>query len=174
MLKTFTRWCKDDEAVIAIEVGLLMPVMLTILLGIIDTGRGVLTSQKVINAVQTVGDLLGRLDSVSTAQLNDAVEAGRLTMMPFSTTDFGVDVAGIQFAGGPTNPTVIWRDTINMDPNTNILTNASGLGADQDGVLGVTVRYIYTPYFSGVFTGPLTINEVSYVRGRKGLFIPRV
>ncbi|MFH1158633.1 MAG: TadE/TadG family type IV pilus assembly protein [Pseudomonadota bacterium] len=174
MMKTLKRWRREDKAVIAVEVGLLMPVMLTLMMGIVDTGVGVLTSQKVINAVQTVGDLLGREETISTATLNDTVEAGKLALMPYDTTSFGMDVASIQYVGGPTHPTVIWRDTINMDPNQSILDNANDLGSDGDGVLGVTVRYIYEPFFSGFFTGPITISEVSYVRGRKGLFIPRV
>lgn len=174
MLEALKRWFVDEKAVVALEVGILMPVMLIALMGVIDTGRNILVSQKVINAAQTIGDLLGREDTVSTARLNDTIEAGKLTLMPYSVTNFGVDVAGIQFVGGPTKPKVIWRDTVNMDPNANILNSATGLGADQDGVLGVTVRYRYDPYFSGVFIGSITINEVSYVRGRKGIFIPRV
>ena len=174
MLKSFKSWWTEDSAVIAVEVGLLVPAMLTIMMGVIDTGVGVLTSQKVINSVQTVGDLLGREESVSTEILNNCVEAGKLGMMPYETTTFGVDVAGIKFVGGPGNPTVVWRDTINMDPNADILIKAEGLGAADEGVLGVTVRYVYHPYFSGILSGDIAINEVSYVRGRKGLFIPRV
>jgi len=148
--------------------------MLILLLGTLDTGEAILINQKTINATQMIGDLLGREDSVSTAELNDAVEAGKLTMMPYSTQSFGVDIAGIQFVGGPNNPQVMWRHTVNMDPNILILENADGLGADGDGVLGVTVSYTYTPYFSFVLTGAIEMSEVSYVRGRRGLYIPKV
>ena len=174
MRKNFISWWWNEQAVIALEVGLLMPVMLVILMGVIDTGNGVVASQKMINAAQTVGDLIGRDDSVTTAQLNDCIEAGKLSMMPLDTTTFGVDVAGIQFVGGPTKPKVIWDYTYNSDPNPTILTKASGLGADQEGVLGVTAKYTYTPYFAGVLSGSLPITEISYVRGRNGLFIPKV
>lgn len=172
--KSFMTWMRDDRAAIAVEVGLLMPTMLIMMMGVIDTGMAVLINQKVINSTQTVGDLLGRDTQISTAELNDCVEAGKLALMPYSTASYGVDVAGIQFVGGPTMPKVIWRDTVNMTPNANILSGATGLGKDQEGILGVTVQYTYTPIFSGFFSGPTVLTEVSYVRGRKGLFIPRV
>lgn len=174
MFGRFKLWLRNDRGATAIEAGMLMPVMLTILMGIIDLGVGVLTDQKVINSSQMVGDLLGRMDSVSTADLNDAIEAGRLALEPYDTTSMGFDVAGIQFIGSSTNPTVVWRDTVNMTANSAILVKASGLGNDLDGVFGVTVRYVYTPYFSSLITGSIEMVEVSYVRARNGLFIPRV
>ncbi len=170
----FRKWAKDDSALIALEVGMLIPVMMTVLLGTVDIGTGIVVSQKVINASQTVGDLLGRNETVSNADLNEAVEAGKLTLMPYDATTYGVDIAGIQFMGGPKLPQIMWRETINMDPNAEILAGSVDLGKDQDGVLGVSVRYIYTPYFSSIFTGNMEVLEVAYVRGRKGLYIPRV
>lgn len=174
MLSCFKRWVSDDKAAIAVEVGILMPTMLVLMMGVMDTGMAVLINQKVINSVQTVGDLLGRETEVSTADINDTVAAGKLALLPYSTADYGIDIAGIQFNGGPTLPKLIWRDTINMTANPNIVNGAKGLGKDQEGVLGVSVQYKYTPLFSGVFTGTKTLYEVSYVRGRKGLFISRV
>lgn len=174
MLTSFKKWWCDDRAVIAIEAGILMPVMLVLMMGVVDTGMAVLINQKVINASQTVADLLGRNVQIATVDINDSVEAGRLALMPYNATSFGADIAGIQFNGGPTMPTIIWRDTVNMDPNLAILDGAQGLGKDQEGVLGVTVQYKYTPLFTGTFTGTKILQEVSYVRGRNGLFIPRV
>ncbi len=174
MMRSLQKWLKGDDAAIAVEVGLLMPVMLLMIMIVVDVGNGILTNEKVLTATQTVADLLAREDSVSTVILDDAVEAGKLAMMPYATGTFGVDVAGIQFNGGPTKPVQIWRDTVNMTANPNIVANATGLGDDKDGVLGVTVQYTFKPVFSGVFTGPLVMQEVSYARGRSGAFIPRV
>src|ERR1700680_947569 len=100
MLCIFKRWWKDDKAVIAIEVGILMPVMLTLLLGVMDIGTGIYLNQKLLNADQMIADLLSRNDTVSAAvDLPNAVVAGQLTLAPYDTTTFGVDVAGIKFEG---------------------------------------------------------------------------
>ena len=175
MLRIFKNWCREDKAVIAIEMGMILPLMVTVLVGIMDTGMGVLTSQKAINASQMIRDLLGRQSSVSPAVIDDTFEAGKLAMAPYSTASFGIDVMGVQFVGGPDKPKEIWRQQKNMNPNQNMqAANAANLGNDQEGVLGVTAKFTYTPIFTSIITGPIDLIEVSYVRGRTGLFIPFV
>lgn len=173
MIRSFKKWLMNDDAVVAIEAGLLMPLMLIILMGMFDTGSAILTNQKVINSSQTVSDLLGRYDVITDDVLNECVEAGKLMMTPYDLSGYGVDVVGIQFDGGSTNPVEIWRDTINMPANGDIVTNAAGLGSDEEGVIGVTVNYTFHPLFSGGFIGDINFEEVSYVRGRSGLFVTR-
>ena len=168
-------WWREEKAVIAIEIGILMPVMLTLLLGVVDIGSGVYLNQKLINADQMVADLLARNDTVSAAQLQDAVTAGQLTLEPYSTASFGVDVAGIQFNGGPLLPVVMWRYTVNMNTNPDVPANADNLGDSQDGVIVVTTMYTYVPFFTGALTkASYTMKEVAFARGRNGLFIPEV
>ena len=172
----FKYWWKDDKAVIAIEVGILMPVMLILLLGTVDIGTEIYLNQKLINADQMIADLLSRNDTVSaTVDLPNAVVAGQLTLAPYDTTTFGVDVAGIQFEGGPLQPTVVWRYTTNMAINQDVPNDANNLGADQDGVIVVTVTYNYVPFFiGGLINASYTMQEVAFARGRNGLFIPEV
>ncbi len=173
MIRSINKWFRNDDAAVAVEMGMILPLMLTILMGMFDVGNAVLTSQKVIKSAQTVGDLLGRYDVITDDILNDTVEAGKLMIWPNDTTAYGIEVVGIQFDGGPNSPTEIWRDTINMSPNADIVTNAVGLGSDTEGVLGVTVTYEYSPFFTNSFVGDFDFIEVSYVRGRSGLFITR-
>lgn len=164
---------RDDRGVSAIEAAFLFPLMVLILLGSLDIGVALLINQKLITSVQTVADLLARQDTVSDDALDEAIAAGRLSLMPYQTASYGVDVAGIQFKGASAVATVVWRDTVNMSANNAILDDADGLGLRDEGVLGVTASYIYTPYFSSFFAGDFTMSEVSYARGRRGLFVTR-
>lgn len=173
MLNNIRKWFKNDDATVAVEMGMILPLMLTIIMGMFDTGSAVLASQKVIKSAQTVGDLLGRYDVITNEILDDCLEAGKLMIWPNDTANYGLDVAGIQFDGSPNNPVEIWRDTINMTPNADIVDGATGLGNDTEGVLGITVYFQYTPFFSASFVGTFDLIEVSYVRGRSGLFITR-
>ena len=176
MLRMLEHWWKNEKAVIAIEVGILMPTMLTLLLGVMDIGTGVYLNQKLINADQMIADLLTRNDTVSAAvDLPNAVVAGQLTLAPYSTGSFGVDVVGIQFDGGPLQPTIIWRYTVNMNINLDVPTDANNLGNNQDGVIVVTTMYTYKPFFLGGMTkASYPMKEVAFARGRNGLFIPEV
>ena len=176
MLQSLRNWWKEDKAVIAIEVGILMPTMLTLLLGIIDIGTGVYVSQKLIDADQMIADLLSRNATVSAAvDLPNAIIAGQLTLAPYDTTTFGVDIASIQFINTPVNPQIQWRHTVNMTPNPDVPNNAINLGNDQDGVIVVTTVYTYVPFFVGGLTAlSYQMQEIAVARGRNGLFIPKV
>ena len=171
LLKIFIR---DTRANPAIESAFLFPVLVSLLCGVIDTGVGLIINMKVTNASQVVADLVSRQVTISDAEIDDAIIAGSLTLMPYDTTSFGVDVAGVQYVGVAMTPTVMWRETQNMDPNQNILTRSAGLGGENEGVVAVSVRYVYTPYFSSFMLSPVVMTEEAYVRGRKGLFISKV
>ena len=173
-LKIFKAWCKDDGATAAIEAGLLFPILVALLCGSMDTGFGLITSQKVINATQMVSDLMTRGTQVSTTDINDAIVAGQMAMEPYSTTSYGVDIVGIQFVNTTLTPTERWRKTQNMTANTTVLAKSAGMGAQDEGIVAVTVQYTYLPLFTGYFTGPMIMREESYARGRKGLFVAKV
>lgn len=177
MHKVFTSWrafCRTESGSPAIEAGILFPMMLTMICGMMDVGVGIIVNMKVSNATQVVSDLVSRDTTVSDATINDAIIAGRLAMMPYDTDSYGIDVAGIQYIGTNLTPTVQWRRTQNMEANANVLQGSAGLGAQNEGVVAVTVTYNYEPFFAGSITDDISMSEESYVRGRKGLFISKV
>ena len=168
MIRMLRSWMNDEKAAAAIEAGLLFPLLVLIMCGTIDVGMGCLINQKTIGATQMISDLLSRDDSVSTADINDAIVAGRLAFAPFSTATYGSDIAGVQFIGVGLTPTVQWRVTTNMLPNNTITTKTIGLGKQNEGVLAVTVTYTYYPMFTAYMVSPFVMTEESYARSRKG------
>lgn len=170
----FLRFVRDDGAVAAVEAGFIFPLLLLIMCGMIDVGAGLVAKQKMIASCQTVADLLARETQITDGILQDAVTAGRLSLLPYDTQSFGVHVAGIEYSGNNGSPVLRWQDTVNIAANTQVVAGSSGLGDLNEGVLAVTTRYRFRPFFSFVFTGPVTLQEVAYVRGRRGVFIPRV
>jgi Flp pilus assembly protein TadG len=173
MKKLMTFWRKDD-AVAAVEAGILFPIMITLLLGMIDMGALLVANMKVTNASQTVSDLLGREISTNTAAINDAIVAGRLSLAPYSTASYGVDIVGIQYVGQNLTPTVRWRETSNMEPNDNVIQRSAGMGLEGEGVIAVTVQYTFQPSFYTFLVSDLLVSEESFVRGRKGNFVARL
>lgn len=165
------RFPACDRAVAAVEAGLIFPLLVTLLMGVVDMGVGLLVNQKMITACQTVADILGREVNVDDDMLDEAFAAGRLSLMPYDTGSFGVDIAGIQFSGASATPVVRWRRSFNTPANDTILARANGLGLRDEGVLGVTATYDYRPFFIGGVIGEFEMREVAYVRGRRGLFI---
>lgn len=171
MKKAIMRFTGCERAVAAVEAGMIFPLLVTLLMGVVDTGVALVINQKMITACQTVSDILARELAVDDAMLQEAVSAGRLSLMPYDTANFGVDIAGIQFSGASATPVVRWRESFNAPANDQILERADGLGLQNEGVLGVTTVYAYRPFFTGSVVGEIDMREVAYARGRRGLFI---
>lgn len=167
------RWAADESGTAMMEAVMVFPVMMVMFLGAVDTGNAVLTNKKVITASQVVADLLARESSVDTAEINDAVVAGRMALEPFNTDSYGIDIVSIRFEGEDATPTEAWRETINTTPQDGILADTAGLGDEDEGVLAVTVSYDYEPLFGGGLTGTIEMRETAIIRGRDTAFISR-
>lgn len=173
MISALKKWWDAEEAVAAIEAAMLIPVMFTMLIGSIDLGCAFNISQKVVNSSSMIADLLSREEEVTDTEFTEAVVAGELAFTPYATDSMGYDVAGIQFLTAAKTPTVQWRETYNMDPNGNVTTDSEGLGDENEGVVAVTVRYVYEPFFSYYIVGEFGMQETFYMRGRRSAYVSR-
>lgn len=174
LFRLFKRLWRDDRAVVAVEAAFVFPLLVAIMCGMMDVGQALVVNQKTITATQTIADLLAREDLISNAEMTDAIVAGRLSMQPYDVTTYGVDVVGIQFLGEELVPTERWRDTVDTEENDTVFDMSEGLGAEDEGIIAVTVDYFYVPYFTSVFVDGFEMQEMAFVRGREGLFIERV
>lgn len=156
---------KDKKGTAAVEAAMLFPIMITLILGMWDMGYGVLANQNTVTAAQVVGDLVTRERFMDQNKIDNYMEAGRLAYGNYATSSYGVDIVSVSYNDAGT-PQIEWRETQNMTPDANALQKAQGLGSAGEGVVVVTVQYVYTPTFSEILTGPLTMKEQSVLRGR--------
>jgi len=171
--RTLLRWKREENGNVLIESALLFPLLVTMLMGTVDIGQGLLVNKKLISAVHIASDLISRERSLSDDMLDEYMEAARLSLAPYPVNSFGIDIVGIRFTGESATPSVQWRDTIDMNPVVNIESLAGGLGTEDEGVVAVTVAYTYQPRFSGIVSGPIEMQETAFLRGRISSFVQR-
>ena len=159
------RYAEEEDATALIETVILMPVMISLLMGCFDLGQGILMNQKTIGASQIIGDLITRDKSITLDSLEDIVAAGELAFEPYSTATFGYDIASVEFDEDG-EPVVLWRVTENMDPNDDAVDSTEIIGEPGDGVVVVTSIYKYTPFFSHFVVDEINMKEVAFLRGR--------
>ncbi|MES2729102.1 MAG: TadE/TadG family type IV pilus assembly protein [Pseudomonadota bacterium] len=162
-LRTF-RAGKDGTALI--EAALLIPVMLTLLMGIYDIGNGIMLNQRTITASQVAADLISRDFTVTSGQVNEVIAAARLSFQPYASGTMGIDIASVEF-DDQERPVVLWRETRNMAPNQAAVSSVQGLGEEGDGLIIVTIRYTYVPHFGQMFMNAFNMQEVAFTRGRR-------
>jgi len=161
----WSEWLRKNDAVAAVESALIFPIMLVMLLGTYDTGFGILAAQKTIRATQVTADLIARYRSVTDGNVDEAIQAGMLALTPNDVSSFGVDIQSLEFDDDGAVVS-LWCETRNMNRNSVAVSSLGPLAAPGEGVVVVTVRYDYEPTFSGFLFDTISLQEVSFVRGR--------
>jgi Flp pilus assembly protein TadG len=166
MIKFIRNFFIQDNGTAAMEAVMLFPPLLFLMMGVYDLGNGIILSQKTITATQITADLISRDSTINSAGLEDSIQAARLAYEPFSLNEFGIDIASVEFDSNRV-PQILWRETRDMPPNSDAITNVNGIGDEGEGMVIVTVRYTYTPFFARYFIDDLDMQEVAYARGRR-------
>jgi Flp pilus assembly protein TadG len=164
------RWIEETDASASAEAALVFPILLMLLLGTFDMGNAVLANQKTIRASQIVADLVTRNMSVSTTEVNESITAGQLAFEPMDSSSYGIDVVSIRF-DDEAEPEIVWRETRNMNANSSVLDDVTSLAEAGNGVVVVTVRYLFEPVFSGFVIGDIPMQEVAFARGRRSAVV---
>lgn len=160
-------WLEDTTGTAATEAALLIPVMIVMLFGTFDAGRGILTNNKVINASQIAADLIARNRNVGAGALEESIEGARLALEPFNTESFGIDIVSLRFDEN-NQPEILWRETRNTEPNDVAVSSTTDLNIREgEGMVIVTVTYDYQPTFAGYVLDTLEMKEVAFARGRR-------
>ncbi len=170
MKSLIKRWVEDTRAIASVEAALVFPILMTLLLGTFDMGNGVLANQKAIRASQIVADLITRNASVSAAEIDEAIRAGELAFEPLDSSSFGVDIVSISF-DDDAEPHIVWRETRNMTANPDVLEDVVSLAEAGNGVVAVSVQYLFEPIFVGFIVNEMTMQEVAFSRGRQSAVV---
>ena len=115
-----TRYIKDESGLSLVEMGVLFPVLLSMMMAVYDLGQGVVVNQKTVAASQIIADLVTRSETVDTEMITDIINSGELALEPYSTAEFGYDIASVVF-DVDSDPVVLWRVTENMDQSDSAI-----------------------------------------------------
>lgn len=172
MFRQFSEWWRDESGLAAIEASMIFPIMLALLVGVFDGGNAILANQKTVRASQVVADLIARSGNATDADINEAIEAGRLAFVPLPTGSYGIDIVSLRF-DEDANTEIVWRETVNMGSLPDTVVAVAALQEANEGVVMVTVDYQYDPLFVGFVFDTINMREVAFSRGRNAPVITR-
>lgn len=164
-------FARDTRALAAVEFALIVPVMITLYFGTVETTNALTASRRVTNVAQTAADLTAQATSVSTSDINDIFAASTAILTPFSTSAVKIVITSVVASpSSATTTTVAWSKA--YGGGTARATNASvtlptGLTTAGSSVIMVEVTYTYTSPVGTFITGPITMTEKAYLKPRR-------
>lgn len=163
----------ETRAVAAVEASFIFPIMIVLFFGTLDVGRAIMTNQKTIKASQVAADLITRNAQVSDFEVQEAINAAKLSLEPYATSRIQFDIVSVRF-NDEAVPEIVWRETTGgMSPIDNINARVGPIAQPGSGVVMVVARYLYEPIIAGFIIDEIAMEEVAFARGRRSEIVCR-
>ena len=182
VLRRTLRGCKEalacQRGVAATEFAVALPFLLVLMLGAIEISRYVIIHQKLEKVAYTIADVVSQSDTITIAQLNQAVQAAATIMQPYTFSPNGVVFISSVYKSGTNAPTVRWQyhgggalereSEVGLVGATAALPNALTLNA-SDNVIIAEVFFRYEPFLvGGIFADDQQLYKVTIFKPRLG------
>ncbi|MEM9740372.1 MAG: TadE/TadG family type IV pilus assembly protein [Pseudomonadota bacterium] len=180
--RILARLRNDTRGVSAVEFALIAPVLVCFYFGCIEISTMLITDRKVTSTAASVGDLVARLPTIDTAEMNNVFNSTVINMAPNDFADTRIRVTSIQFASDGVTPVVGWsQSTTNWTANTAgaVMTVPTGIIPTGGSVIFAEVEFdyssitgLYDPNTGFLFDVSRTITDSYYARPRRVDIIP--
>jgi Flp pilus assembly protein TadG len=161
------RLAGDERGVSAVEFALLAPLMLSLYLGAVELSQGIGAQRKATLTSRTICDLVSQVQSISNADMTNALNAASAVMAPFPVGNLKVTVTSVKIdANG--NATVDWSDSLNGTARAkgSSVTLPAALKVPSTYLIWSEVQYSYKPVIGYVVSGTLLLKDQIYMRPR--------
>lgn len=168
------RLAPDARGVVAIEFALIIPLMIMIYFGTVETTNAMTAARRVTNVAQTAADLTAQATTLATADVNDIFAASTAILTPFPTSVKITITSVVANASNASLTTVGWSKAYGgatpRSTNSSV-TLPTGLTTPGSSVIMVEVVYIYSSPIGSFITGPITMKEVAYLKPRRSVTV---
>jgi len=161
----------DVRGAAAVEFGVLAPLLMLILLGILEGGRAINIDRQFTSAANTAGDLVAREENLGTSSgtatdnLKDMMKSIQHLMAPYDPDKLKIGIFSVQASPNDASDTkVVWSFTHNSMPDVPAKCQAYALPPNlvtkRGSVIVVTAKYDFTPLFGDYVPGFGSLGEL--------------
>jgi Flp pilus assembly protein TadG len=171
---TVQRFAKEHRGLAAVEFAMLLPMMVTLYLGSVETTTAVAIQRKVTLTSRALADLSSQFTSIASADMTNILNASSDIIAPYASGNL-VSVVSELSINAQGQATVVWSDTLNGTARTvgSTVPVPTNLAVPNTYLIFGEAQYTYTPPYGYVITGALTLSDHIYMRPRQSSSIAR-
>ena len=164
----------DQRGVSAVEFAMVLPLMVTLYLGVVEISQGISADRKVTLTARTIADLVAQTSTINNSDMTNSLNAASAVMAPFPDTNLKVTVTSIAI-NSTGNATVSWSDTKNGTARAvgSSVTLPAALVINDSSLVLSEVEYAYKPTIGYIISGTLTLRDQIYMRPRQSNSVTR-
>lgn len=168
-------FARDERGVSAVEFALIVPVILVLLIGMVDTNEALTVYRKMRQISSTVSDLVAQRSEVTPAEVTMTLQGSASLLAPYDTTNLDIVLSVVDVTKH--GQTVAWSRAYQTGAETKGATPAfpvpDVLAEEGIQVVAVRVDYEFETMFSGLVQGFLgrggyVMQDTMYERPRVG------
>ena len=170
--RLYNLW-KERAGTATIEFAFVLPILLVMFCGVFEVSQAIIVYMKLIDAADTVSDLVAQQKQIASSDINNYYLAGQLVMAPSPGAGLGLTVASVVFDPNTGNPAVAWQVVRGGAlPMPDAAAAATGLGSKGDSVIEANVTYTYTSALKYLLPNAITMSSRVFSRPRQVQTIP--
>ena len=175
LIQRLVSFGRDRRGISAVEFAMLLPLMVTLYLGVVEVSQGVATDRKVTLTTRTMADLASRVSSINNADMSSLLNASAAVIAPYQPAPLKIVLSAVSIdANGVAK--IAWSDTLNGTARSvgSTVSLPTALNVANTQLIWSEVSYVYSPTFGYVLTGNLNLSDKIYMRPRLSDSITRV
>jgi Flp pilus assembly protein TadG len=166
------RFRKATQGLAAVEFALLLPVMITILFGLVETSMALACRADVVNVASTVADLIAQESSATASDMTNVFSAANAILYPNSPTPAQITVTSVIYntaTSSLTSGKVDWSCTRGGTARAKgaIVTLPANLMTANGSVIMSEITYSYASPTTQMVIGPITMANTFYSKPRR-------
>jgi Flp pilus assembly protein TadG len=185
-------WVSNQDGIAAVEFALLLPVMITLFFGVVETSMALLCRADVSKMASTAADLISQANTLSSADLGNVYAAAGTILYPYydpsvsgsakptirltSVVDDGSGAVGKDHLTGKVAWTCTQAGSGTLTPATrsvgNTVTFTQPLMTDGGSVIIAEIAYNYASPTTKVISGSINFTNNFYTKPRRVAQIP--
>src|SRR5215467_8262204 len=111
LIQRLVSFARDRRGISAVEFAMLLPLMVTMYLGVVEVSRGVAIDRKVTLTTRTMADLASRVTSINNTDMSNLLNATAAVVSPYDQNQVRVVLSAVNIdANGVAR--IGWSDTL--------------------------------------------------------------
>ncbi len=165
------RLATDRRGVAAVEFAVIVPVLLTMYLGLVQMTQGVIVDRKVTLLARTLADLTAQATKIPDIELNNIFEASRYVLQPIDPSPAKMMIASV-YVDKDQKVKLCWVEVRNGMPKPSTITLPAGLMVPNSSLIVASAEYPYTAPVKLV-NSVFNLGDTIYMRPRLVPQVPR-
>ena len=156
----------ENRGQAALEFAILLPLMLTTLLGGVEVNDGIAISRKTEITARTVADLASQYNNPN---MNNILGASSAVMAPYSAANLVVTVSGVNI-NSTGQATIVWSTSLNGTARTKgssvTIPTGTATANSSSCLIWGEASYSYTPTLGYALTGTFKLSHQIFMTPR--------